>query len=75
MRETAEEKQNAQDSLTFVFRLCRAVAAAPLTLKKLHRRQRRFACQLADIVHDAVLVQKFGGVEFAAAHLIFSARI
>ena len=57
--------------LDLVFRLVRAVAAAPLAFKELHRRQRRFACQLADIVHDAVLVQKFGGVEFAAAHLIF----
>ena len=64
-------KAKRRRDLHLVFRLVRAVAAAPLALKELHRGQRRFACQLADIVHDAVLVQKFGGVEFAAAHLIF----
>ena len=65
LRHRGREAERARQ-LDLVFRLVRAVAAAALALEELHRSQRILARKLGHIVHNAVLVEKLGGLELAA---------
>ena len=69
LRHRGREAECARQ-LDLVFRLVRTVTAAALAFEELHRGQRVLARKLGHIIHNAVLVQKLGGFEFAAG-LVF----